>query len=121
MPHTIIVIDDHQLTLDVVKDILLEESYDVYVFPSLSNENIFFHLQPDLLILDVALRNADGRDLCRAIRKTFPDLPILIFSAYLDSAASAFEAGATDFLKKPFNISALLAIVKKNIHTPAVC
>lgn len=59
---------------------------------------------PAVLIVDVGLPDLDGIELCRRIRARFPDLPILVLTAYATERERAMEAGASDFLAKPVGI-----------------
>ena len=58
----------------------------------------------DLVITDLKMPEMDGIELTRAIRMIRPDLPIIVYSAYrfIDTAPAALEAGANDYLAKPF-------------------
>jgi DNA-binding response OmpR family regulator len=66
---------------------------------------------PDAILLDLGMPVLDGFGACRLIRAASPNVPIVIVSGYTDeeSVRSAFEAGATDYLTKPFTPSQLRA------------
>lgn len=67
--------------------------------------------RPDVILLDLEMPVLDGFGACRLIRAAFPRLPIVIVSGNTDeeSVRAAFEAGATDYLTKPFTPSQLRA------------
>ena len=66
---------------------------------------------PDVILLDLGMPVLDGFGACRQIRAAFPRIPIVIVSGQTDeeSVRAAFEAGATDYLTKPFTPSQLRA------------
>lgn len=66
---------------------------------------------PDVVVLDLGMPVLDGFAACRQIRDALPRVPIVILSGLTDewSVRSAFEAGATDYLIKPFTPSQLRA------------
>jgi DNA-binding response OmpR family regulator len=71
-----------------------------------------------LVVLDLGLPDMDGLDVCRRLRVTRPDLPILILTARdreLDVVAG-LDAGADDYLVKPFRLSELLARVRAHLR-----
>jgi len=66
----------------------------------------FVSRRPDALVLDIGLPDADGRDLCLALRAAGVDAPVLFLTARdgLHDKISGFEAGGDDYLTKPFEI-----------------
>jgi DNA-binding response OmpR family regulator len=75
----------------------------------------------DLVILDLGLPDVDGLDVCRKLRAARPDLVILVLTARdqeLDVVAG-LDAGADDYLVKPFRLSELLARVRAQLRRTA--
>ena len=66
---------------------------------------------PDLVILDLGLPDVDGLDVCRSIRRRWSDLPVLVLTARADEidVVAGLEAGADDYVTKPFRLAELLA------------
>jgi DNA-binding response OmpR family regulator len=66
----------------------------------------FVSRRPDVLVLDIGLPDADGRDLCLALRAAGVDSPVLFLTARdgLHDKIAGFEAGGDDYLTKPFEI-----------------
>ena len=75
---------------------------------------------PDVILLDIALAHQDGLEVCRQLRADprFRDVPVLLLSGQTDAATkrAGFEAGADDFVAKPFVPDELLARVDAQIR-----
>jgi two-component system, OmpR family, response regulator len=69
---------------------------------------------PDLLILDVGLPDADGRDVCQALRAQGSQVPVLFLTARdaLTDRVSGFSAGGDDYVVKPFALAELIARIR---------
>jgi two-component system OmpR family response regulator len=69
---------------------------------------------PDLLVLDIGLPDADGRDVCQALRAHGVDAPVIFLTAHgeLTDRLAGFHAGGDDYLTKPFALSELLVRVQ---------
>src|SRR3954447_10052536 len=69
---------------------------------------------PDVLVLDVGLPDADGRDVCQALRARGVEAPVLFLTARdaLPDRISGFHAGGDDYLTKPFAVGELLVRVQ---------
>jgi len=82
------------------------------VIPALQNG------QFDLVILDLGLPDIDGFDLLKAIRKNWPQLPVIILSGKqgADRKAIGFELEADDYLTKPYSTIELIARIKRHIR-----
>jgi two-component system response regulator MprA len=85
----------------------------------------FADVPPDVLVLDIGLPDADGRDVCQALRAQGVRAPVLFLTARdaLPDRLSGFHAGGDDYLTKPFALSELLvrvhALVRRGTPAPA--
>jgi len=112
----ILVVDDEPDILEFLQVILEEEGYLVattekgeYV------EKLHAGGLPDLILLDVLLSGKDGREIVKQLKsqEETKSIPIIMFSAHPSAEKTAREAGADDFVAKPFHIDFLLAVVAK--------
>ncbi len=75
----------------------------------------------DLVLLDVMLRKRDGYDVCRALRKVAPALPVLMLTARggEDDLVLGLKLGADDYIRKPFSIAELIARIEALLRRSA--
>ncbi|RZM07691.1 MAG: response regulator [Pedobacter sp.] len=117
----IVLVDDDNGILDAVTMILSRAGYAVDTF--LKGESLIDDqfTEPDLFIIDKQLSGIDGLDLCKFLKQRTPlrNTPIIIFSASPHVSKIALNAGADDFLEKPFKSASLLEMVNKHLHNSA--
>ncbi len=112
----IILCDDDLGILDVLDLILEMEGFDIVkVSDSTLLMNLLATENPDLLILDLWMPVLSGYDIMKMLRsqEIKADLPILVLSASRNEEQAAIQAGATQFMSKPFNIDELVKTVKQ--------
>ncbi|MFZ3037310.1 MAG: nitrogen regulation protein NR(I) [Rugosibacter sp.] len=70
---------------------------------------------PAALISDIRMPDMDGLDLLKQVKANYPELPVIIMTAYsdLDSAVAAFQGGAFEYLPKPFDVDQAVALVRR--------
>ncbi len=112
-PH-ILVIDDEQQILRALRTILGQHNYQVT--PAASGEEglaLAAAVQPDVIILDLGLPDLSGVEICKQLR-VWTELPVIILSAHDNETekVAALDAGADDYLTKPFGVDELLARVR---------
>jgi DNA-binding response OmpR family regulator len=75
--------------------------------------------RPDLVLLDVDLPDIDGREVCRRMRKAGVTAPIIMLTAAVsdDDAINGLEAGANDYVTKPFRFAVLLARIRAHLRS----
>lgn len=114
----ILVVDDDPGISEMIAILLESEGYDVSVCANGANVLPLFRAEhPDLVLLDVMLPGLDGVSVCRQLREE-SDVPVIMMSAKTDSldVIAGLEAGADDYVTKPFENSVLLARVKVRLR-----
>ncbi len=115
MPHeTVLVIDDEPAIVQVIRDRLLREGFEVRAAGSAQEAMAAAGLPLDLIILDLMLPDLDGFELLRRLRQQGVDLPVIILTARDDDVdvVVGLELGADDYVVKPFNPRELVARVR---------
>jgi DNA-binding response OmpR family regulator len=115
---TVVVCEDDDPTRELLCDHLTADRYRALPAPSASDAlRLCGYNQPDLMVLDLGLPDAHGIDVLREIRgsgdRFDPELPVVVLSGRTSDAdrLRGFEAGADDYLPKPFHYPELLARV----------
>lgn len=122
----ILLVEDEPKLAAFVKKGFEHEGYEIDVAYDGQMGRSLFQRQPyDLAILDVNLPHINGFELCRMLRREQPEMPVLLLTALdsLDDKVTGFEAGADDYLAKPFAFKELLlrarALTKRAATTEA--
>jgi len=113
-PQKVLVVDDEPQITRVLRHSLTAHRYDVRTAADgLSALDTFRDWHPDLIITDLQMPEMDGIELCREVRK-LSKLPIIILSVKGEerTKVAALDAGADDYVTKPFGIDELLARVR---------
>lgn len=121
----ILVIEDQENLAKLIKKGLKQEGYAVdYLTDGESGENrIALHNEDyDLVILDLVLPKKGGLEVCKSVRKMQISTPILILTAKdgTESRVTLLDAGADDYLTKPFEFKELLARIRAITRRPKI-
>ena len=118
MPKLVYSVDDEENILEIINFNLEKNGYDTRGFTNGRDFlKEFANKKPDLIILDLMLPDMDGYDICKEIKNTSSDIPVIILSAKgeeLDKVIG-LELGADDYVVKPFGVRELMARVKNII------
>lgn len=119
---TILVVEDEKAIADILVFNLQREGYDTIVAYD-GTEGLRRALEdaPDLILLDVMLPGMDGFEVCKRVRETFHNTPIIMLTAREEETdkVMGLELGADDYITKPFSMRELMARVKTNMRRTA--
>ena len=111
-PHHVLVVEDDRAVHDSLLRVLKFEGYDVESATDGGEalEAVTARV-PDAIVMDVMMPNVDGLTACRMLRDRYPHLPILLLTARheVSDRVAGLDAGADDYLVKPFALDELLA------------
>lgn len=122
MTKRILLVEDEHSVASLIRKALAEEQYDVSVaMDAVAGWDYVIRFTYDLFILDVMLPGGNGMDICRKIRAKHMQTPVLMLTALgsTDNVVMGLDAGADDYLTKPFKIAELLARVRSLLRRSA--
>lgn len=116
--YKLVVIDDHQETLEILRYNLANEGYEVKNFFNAVDALKYITTEnTDLIITDWMLPEMDGLDLCKNLKQSpaTQDIPLVMFTGKTEEidVVTALEVGADDYILKPIRIREMLTRVKK--------
>ncbi len=114
----VLVVDDEPLVRETLRDLLLARDFEVIDVDS--GEAAYEHLgKVDVVLLDAMLPGDDGWTVCRRIKRDFdPLLPVIMVTARTapEDVVRTFEAGADDYVAKPFSVAELMARIASRLE-----
>ncbi len=113
------VIDDDHSIRWVLEKALKKAEMDVTSFSSATGIlDALAKGQPDAIISDVRMPGVDGLELLGQVHEHYPDLPVIIITAHsdLDSAVSAYQGGAFEYLPKPFDVQEAVDLARRAVE-----
>jgi two-component system KDP operon response regulator KdpE len=114
----ILVVDDEPQITRVLRTSLTAQGYEIRVaHDGESALELMRDWRPDLVLTDLAMPNVDGVELCRRVRSS-SEVPIIVLSVREQerSKIEALDAGADDYVTKPFSMQELLARIRANLR-----
>ncbi len=118
----ICVIDDDRSIRFVLEKALEKANMQVISYASADSALEAIALEePAVIVTDIRMPGMDGLELLERINQQFPELPVIIMTAHsdLDSAVSAYKGGAFEYLPKPFDVDAAVALVNRALEVRA--
>lgn len=117
MKEKVLIVDDEQSILDVLKLQLESENYIVYTASDAREALDKLSCSPDLILLDINMDGMNGIDLCVSVRE-FVSCPILFLTARVSEQdkINGLMAGGDDYITKPFSMKELLARISAHLR-----
>lgn len=122
MSKQIVICDDAEFMRVALSDILTKEGYEIAGIAKNGMEafELYVELNPDLMIVDITMPNMDGVQTLTEIKKVNQDAAVVMCSAQNQpqTIMGALQAGASDFIIKPFQPKRVLEVVRNVIGSP---
>lgn len=115
----ILVVDDDTDILALVKMTLTLNGFDAEILSRWDGiDNSIKTYVPDLILLDVSLGGADGREICKRLKsqKDTQHIPIILFSANIEMEKSIENCNAQAFISKPYDMNYFLQTINLNLN-----
>lgn len=112
-------IEDEQFLGKIVFETLEKQNFEVkWETDGAKVMNGFKLFKPDVIVLDIMLPNLDGYTLCKQIRARYSKIPIIFLTAKVETKdlVKGFDAGGTDYMRKPFSIEELIVRIKNQME-----
>ena len=116
---SVLIVDDEEGIRETLSGIFQDEGYNVITAGSGEEAlKILKEQSPDLVLLDVWLSGIDGIETLQEIKKTNPELPVVIISGHgnIELAVKATHVGAYDFLEKPLSLERVLLVARRALE-----
>ena len=115
----IMIIDDNEDIVTMIKLMLEMKGFSVIVKMNINGlEDLIRETMPNLIIMDMLLSSADGRNICKSFKnnKMLASIPLLMISAHPNAKEECLNAGADMFLAKPFDVKDFFTTVEKSLQ-----
>lgn len=122
MKTKVLYIEDEPFLGKIVSETLQLQGFDLrLVADGALVMNMLHIFNPDICVLDIMLPNVDGYTLCREIKSASPNTPVIFLTARSETAdlVKGFEAGGTDYIKKPFSMEELIVRINNQLQLMA--
>lgn len=115
----ILVVDDEENIVEVIRSALISEGYDVHATNDAARaEQMLEEEEYDLVLTDLRMAPVDGLEILRRCKERDPHMQVLLITAFstVETAVEAMKAGAFDYIVKPFKLSELKVIVRRALE-----
>ena len=114
----VLIIDDNEDILFMLKSMLQLKEYIVFTKETADDVELFIEeLAPDVILMDMLLSGADGRDICMKVKanRLIASIPIVMMSALPNAKEMCLEAGVDYFVAKPFEMGEMFNAIAKAV------
>lgn len=118
MSAEILIVEDDRDVQDLIQKMLTERGYTVR---AASKGSVVMTMidacRPDVVLLDLQLPDLKGESICKSIKQEYPDLPIIMLTSKstISDKVGGFDAGADDYMTKPFEMDELLVRIQAKL------
>lgn len=118
----VLIVDDVKTNVEFISDIFSSFDYIESIGITNSEETLKIAIdqKPDLILLDISMPRMDGYQVCHKLKEnaSTADIPVIFLTARVlkDDIIKGFEAGAVDYIAKPFNLTEMIARVKTQLE-----
>ncbi|MFC2158971.1 response regulator [Acidobacteriota bacterium] len=117
--YDLLVVEDEPVVLSAIRKIVeserlrMDEAMTVEIAVGKVSRNAY-----KLIVTDLMLPHASGLDLIKAVKEEFPNIPLVVITGYatLEKALQSFRMGSFDFIPKPFDTEAFLAVISRGLN-----
>ncbi|WP_047539952.1 nitrogen regulation protein NR(I) [Methylotenera versatilis] len=113
------ILDDDKSIRWVFEKALARTDLEFKTFSSVAEAlNALNREQPQVVVSDIRMPNGSGLDFLSEIKQRYPEIPVIIMTAYsdLESAVAAFQGGAFEYLAKPFDVDQAIDVIKRAVE-----
>ncbi|MGC4094421.1 MAG: sigma-54 dependent transcriptional regulator [Polyangiaceae bacterium] len=114
-----LIVDDEQAECEMFADALRHVGFEAQWIQNPSTALDMLTTRPyDVIVTDLNMPNMSGTELCRRVKETVPNLPVVVVTAFgsIDTAVDAMRAGAYDFVTKPFDVDTIGMVLKRAVE-----
>ena len=123
VPMKVLVVDDERAVRESIRRALELEGYEIELAEDgrQALDRLESDSQPDAVVLDILMPGVDGLEVCRTLRKSGSSIPVLMLTArtQVEDRVEGLDAGADDYLTKPFALEELLARLRALLRRTA--
>lgn len=122
MRKKILIIENDQDIRQIVEFILNEQGFITFSIPEPEDLTTLISFAPDLILLDEFINSQPGHRLCRKIKQVqgLASVPVIILSTSNDIEIIATECEANDFIRKPFDVEDMVAVVLRSVDHQSI-